>query len=168
METLICWDLHWLPSNRSVEYKILVLVYKALNGTGPENIHELLTVKKSVWDLRSVHNVVSLKAPRTKLVTGGDSSFKKAATCLWNCTPVSLRNTYLNLALTDIYVPSLIPKRCILCSYIRLLTDCVMHWWAALSGIWGHNKCWYYYYSPYWRYQLTSFSARIISSICFT
>ncbi len=56
-------------------------------------IHELLTVQEGIRDLRSVLNVVCLKEPRTKLVTGGDISFEKAAACMWNCTPVSLRNT---------------------------------------------------------------------------
>ncbi len=57
-----------MPITRRVEYKILVLVYKALNGTGPEYIRKLLTVQKVVRDLRSVHNFVYLKEPRTKLV----------------------------------------------------------------------------------------------------
>ncbi len=103
----LCWS--WKPSlekktQTDLEYRnahcpglfqlvIIVLVYKALNGTGPEYICELLTVQEGVRDLRSVHNVVCLKEPRTKLVTGGDRSFEKAAACLWTCTPVSLRNT---------------------------------------------------------------------------
>ncbi len=91
--TPVLKNLYWLPITRCVEYKILVLVYKALNSTGPEYIHELLTVQEAVGDLRSVHNVVCLKEPRTKLVTGGDRKFEKAAACLWNCTPVPLRNT---------------------------------------------------------------------------
>ncbi len=33
-------------------------------------------------------------AHTTQLSTpGGDRGFEKAAVCLWNCTPVSLRNT---------------------------------------------------------------------------
>ncbi len=59
-----------------------MLVYKALNGTGPEYISELLTVQEGIQDLRSVHNVVCFKEPRTKLVIGGDRSFEKAAACL--------------------------------------------------------------------------------------
>ncbi len=52
----------------------------------PEYICELPTVQEGVGDLRSVHNVVCLKEPRTKLVTRGDRSFEKAGACLWNCT----------------------------------------------------------------------------------
>ncbi len=90
--TPVLRDLHWLSISRHVDYKILVLVYKALNGTAPEYMCELLTVLEGVWDLRSVLNVVCLKKPRTKPVTGGDRSFEKAAACLWNCTPVPLNN----------------------------------------------------------------------------
>ncbi len=67
--------------------------YKALNGTYSKYMHELLTVQEGVQNLRSVHNVLCLKEPRTTLVTGGDISFEKAAAYLWNCIPVSLKNT---------------------------------------------------------------------------
>jgi hypothetical protein len=33
--TPILMDLHWLPVTKRVDYKILVLVYKALSGNGP-------------------------------------------------------------------------------------------------------------------------------------
>ncbi len=66
-------------SQAFLENKILLLVYKALNGTGPEYIHELLTVQEGIRDLRSVHNIACLKEPRSKLVTGGDRNVEKAA-----------------------------------------------------------------------------------------
>ncbi len=94
-----------------------MLVYKARNGTAPEYIRELLSVQVGVHDLRSVHNVVCFKEPRTKLVMDGDRSFEKAAACLWNCTPGFLRNTD-SLETFKSGLKSLIPKRCILCSYI--------------------------------------------------
>ena len=91
--TPILRNLHWLPITKCVDYKLLVLVYKALNGTGPEYIHELLTVHESGHEgLRSAQNVITLVEPRTELVTGGDRSFEKAAACLWNAVPVPLRN----------------------------------------------------------------------------
>ncbi len=50
-------------------------------------------MQEGVCDLRSQHNGVCLKEPRTKLVTSGDRSLEKAAACLRNGTPLSLRNT---------------------------------------------------------------------------
>ncbi len=39
--------------------------------------------------------MLCLNKHRTKLVAGGDNSFKKADACLWNSAPVSLRDTDL-------------------------------------------------------------------------
>ena len=91
--TPILRNLHWLPITKLVDYKLLVLVYKALNGTGPEYIRELLIVHESGREgLWSAQNVIILVEPRTELVTGGDRSFEKAATCLWNAVPAPLHN----------------------------------------------------------------------------
>ncbi len=100
------YELHWNTNENA-------LVWQG-HGTGPEYEHELLTVQEDVRDLRPEHNVVCLKEPRTKLVTGGDRSFEKAAACLWNCIPVSLRNTYSLDSFTSglkwyLYVT---PKKC--------------------------------------------------------
>ena len=35
-------QLHWLPVNQRIDYKILLLTYKALNGQAPSYITELL------------------------------------------------------------------------------------------------------------------------------
>ena len=91
--TPILKSLHWLPITRRVDYKLLVLVYNALYGTGPEYIRELLTIYESGREgLRSSLNVTTLVEPRTHLVTGGYRSFEKASACLWNAVPVPLRN----------------------------------------------------------------------------
>ncbi len=82
-----------MPITKHVEYKILLFVYKALEGTGPEYIHELLTVEEGVQDLKSVHNVVCLNELERILSKVVTEVWKKAATCLWNCTHESLKNT---------------------------------------------------------------------------
>ena len=35
-------SLHWLPVCQRIDFKVLLLVYKALNGLGPTYINELL------------------------------------------------------------------------------------------------------------------------------
>ena len=38
--------LHWLPIKARIEFKILSLVYKCLEGTAPEYVRNLLVLKK--------------------------------------------------------------------------------------------------------------------------
>ena len=53
--TPILIALHWLPIKYQVEFKIVLLVYKALNNMAPIYISELLIPKPSCerWTLRS-------------------------------------------------------------------------------------------------------------------
>ena len=38
--------LHWLPISRRIEYKILLITYKALNDAAPSYIRDMLNVFK--------------------------------------------------------------------------------------------------------------------------
>ena len=69
--TPLLMDLHWLPIE--IKYKILLLTYKALHGTAPKYISELLTLSNS--NLRSNANNDFLLAPKSKSVRYGDRTF---------------------------------------------------------------------------------------------
>ncbi len=84
--------LHWLPITSRVEYKLLVLTFKVLNGTGPGYLAELLERYVPLRETRSAMDTFLLKVPRTELVTGGDRAFQKAAPTLWNSLPYQLRS----------------------------------------------------------------------------
>jgi len=45
LHILLCW-LHWLPVRYRVEYKVLMFVFKAINGLAPAYLSELLTIYK--------------------------------------------------------------------------------------------------------------------------
>ena len=90
--TPVLRDLHWLPITRRIEYKILTLTYKALAGTAPKYICDLLKLDRPSRLLRSSSDATRLVNPLTHLKCGGDRSFSKAAPMLWNKLPVSLRN----------------------------------------------------------------------------
>ena len=88
-------DLHWLPVEYRIIYKILLLVYmyKAINGLSPSYISNLLSFCSSSYSLRSCLNKL-LQVTRSKLKSYGDRRFSIAAgPKLWNSTPASLRNT---------------------------------------------------------------------------
>lgn len=89
--TPILIDLHWLPVEYRITYKILLLVYKAINGLSPSYISNLLSFCTSSYSLCSCSNKL-LQVPRSKLKSYGDRRFSIAGPKLWNSIPASLRN----------------------------------------------------------------------------
>ena len=88
--TPILIDLHWLVEYR-ITYKVLLLVYKAINGLSPSYISNLLSFRSSSYSLHSCSNKL-LQVPRSKLKSYGDRRFSIAGPKLWNSIPASLRN----------------------------------------------------------------------------
>lgn len=85
--------LHWLPVEFRIQYKILLLTFKAVHGQSPQYIAELLVpYTPPRKGLRSANQHL-LVAPRTKYVTVGDRSFAKAAPTLWNSLPFTVRSS---------------------------------------------------------------------------
>ena len=91
--TPVLKELHWLPVEQRVEYKILTFVHKALHGQAPVYINSMLHVYTPTRQLCSVHDPCLLQVPRTKTSTCGDRSFVASAPRLWNALPISLRNS---------------------------------------------------------------------------
>ena len=44
--------LHWLPVKARIEFKILLITFKAIHGLAPKYLCELLTFKSSLYNLR--------------------------------------------------------------------------------------------------------------------
>ena len=82
---------HITPRAR-IQFKILLLAFKAIHGLAPSHISSLLCVKcKSSYNLRSNSGIL-LKPPSGKmLVTLGGRAFQAAAPHLWNELPLQLR-----------------------------------------------------------------------------
>ena len=51
--TPLLQELHWLPIEQRIQYKVALLVYKSLNGCGPLYLAELLKHYSPAHDLRS-------------------------------------------------------------------------------------------------------------------
>ena len=88
--TPILFKLHWLPLGYRIHFKILLLVYKCLNGLAPTYLSELLRYTNGPRLLRSSSQNF-LAVPRTRLKTYGDRAFSAAAPRLWNQLPPELR-----------------------------------------------------------------------------
>ena len=90
--TSTLYSLHWLPVKYRIEYKILLLTFKALHDMAPVYIKDLLRFYVPTRkNMRSANNVMSLQVPKAKLVTAGDACFSVAAPKLWNGIPNSLK-----------------------------------------------------------------------------
>ena len=83
-------ELHWLPIDKRIIFKILLLTYKCLNGEGPQYLKDMLVWYRPVRSLRSA-SVLQLQVPRSSLKTYGDRSFGVVAPNLWNSLPAKLR-----------------------------------------------------------------------------
>ena len=89
--TPVLIQLHWLPVHFRILFKVLLLVYKALNGMAPLYITELLSYRTCSRTLRSTDQKL-LAVPKSRLKTYGDRAFSVAAPKLWNELPLDLRS----------------------------------------------------------------------------
>ena len=87
-------QLHWLPIHLRIEFKILLITFKVLQGSAPKYVINLISVlPPSRYDLRRNNKGIILSTPkRFTKVTMGDRSFMAAAPRLWNCLPISIRS----------------------------------------------------------------------------
>ena len=81
--------LHWLPVDKRIIYKVLLITYKCLNGLAPEYLSDLLTLKPS-RGLRS-DNQNLLVEPMANMVTYGDHAYSVAGPRLWKTLPPHIR-----------------------------------------------------------------------------
>ena len=83
-------DLHWLLIRERIEFKLMLLTYKALNGLAPSYLCNLLEPYIPARPLRS-QSKAQLVIPRTKLKTFGSRAFMAAASSMWNSLPCSIK-----------------------------------------------------------------------------
>lgn len=84
--TPVLTNLHWLPVEFRLQYKVLLYTYKATQGSVPPYICNLVEHQQHRRTLRS-NSKVLLSVPKSRTVTYGDRSFRKAAATLWNNLP---------------------------------------------------------------------------------
>ena len=91
----LLYNLHWLPVKFRIDFKILLLTYKAINGLAPFYLQELISLKEACkYKLRSDWDGLLLNPVKFKtLTTLGDRSFAAAAPQLWNLLPYAIRSS---------------------------------------------------------------------------
>ena len=89
--TPVLRELHWLPVDRRIEYKILLYAYKALNGLAPEYLCNMVELYAPDRVLRSASQNL-LVVSRGKHCQYGMRTFAMAAATLWNSLNVRDRS----------------------------------------------------------------------------
>ena len=86
-------ELHWLPVQYRINYKIALLCFKCLNNTAPSYLSDLLNVYVPGRFLRSSSDTTILSKPCTNYKRYGQRSFGYAGPEVWNELPFDIRNT---------------------------------------------------------------------------
>ena len=85
-------QLHWLPVDARVEYKVATLACRYFEGTLPDNLSSLLSAYTPECNLRS-SNLKLLHKHVSKYKTVGNRAFRSQAPRVWNKLPFSLRSS---------------------------------------------------------------------------
>ena len=84
--THILKSLHWLPVSFRIDFKILLLVFKSVNGNAPAYISAMLPEYVPCRALRSSSTGL-LEVPETNTKKYGEAAFSYYAPTLWNSLP---------------------------------------------------------------------------------
>ena len=93
--TSLLMELHWLPIELGIEFKIILIVFKIFKGLAPSYLSSLITRKpESRYNLRNSSDKTLLSYPSFKSkATIGDRAFIFAAPKLWNNLPRDIRES---------------------------------------------------------------------------
>jgi len=80
--------LHWLPVNKRIVFKVLMLVFKCLNNQAPHLVSSLLSINNSSREAGP--NILSIRN-LYPLTNYGKRAFVYYAPRLWNGIPSDLR-----------------------------------------------------------------------------
>lgn len=88
--TPVLRQLHWLPINQRIVFKVLLITLKIINGYAPSYLSSLL---ESYKPKRALHSATKrlLIVPKSSTTTYGDRAFSIAAPKLWNNRPDSIK-----------------------------------------------------------------------------
>lgn len=83
-------ELHWLPIQQRISFKILCLTFKAKTGLGPLYLQDRIVDYTPLRNLRS-SSAHLLEIPTARLKSRGEQCFSWQGPKLWNALPERLR-----------------------------------------------------------------------------
>ena len=90
--TPILQDLHWLPVEQRIEFKINLITFKIMNGLSPDYLCDLIQPYIPSRSLRSSSANLLMRSS-FNLKSYGKRAFSFAAPFLWNALPDNIRLT---------------------------------------------------------------------------
>ena len=78
-------ELHWLPIGYRIKFKVLLLVYKCLNGMGPDYLC-------SMFKFANFNHFIYLIEPRV-MSHYGERCFQRVGPKLWNELPLEIKSS---------------------------------------------------------------------------
>ena len=90
--TPVLATLHWLPVKHRIVFKVLLFVFKSLNGLAPSYLSELLEPYVPPRALRSANKNLLVELVGVNKTTRGARAFAAAAPILWNNLPFPIRS----------------------------------------------------------------------------
>ena len=88
--TPVLVSLHWLPVEKRIKFKILVIVYKCIHGLAPAYLSELITDYRPSRSLRSCDQRLA-NIPFTRSALASERAFSVVGPRLWNDLPSTVR-----------------------------------------------------------------------------
>ena len=95
-------DLYWLPIRARINFKVLLLTFKALHGLEPQYLQSLISVKTSCYNLRGSNTLLLAVTSVKYKATLGDQAFSVAAIFLFTLNR-DFTNTFANYLSISIY-----------------------------------------------------------------
>ena len=86
-------DLHWLPIEQRIDFKILCLVYKATNGLAPALSHLFKNKSFNRETRASQTGIKDLIIPRHKKSTFAARSISVYGPTIWNNLPLNIKSS---------------------------------------------------------------------------
>ena len=87
-EHMHCHQLHWLPVEQRITYKLAVLTFRTRQQSSPKYLHELLVTRSCTRTLRSANRLL-LEIPRTHTAFAS-RSFRVAEPTIWDSLPTDV------------------------------------------------------------------------------
>ena len=83
-------QLHWLPIQTRIDYKLATLAFRHFDGSLPQYLSSRLDIYQPSRSLRSSNDRL-LRVPRWKLKSFGYRSFSYQGPVVWNSLPTDLK-----------------------------------------------------------------------------
>jgi hypothetical protein len=87
-------DLHWLPIEQRIVYKVLLITFKVLQDQAPSYLKDLINRYQPIRSLRSSSQNLLSVPPKCNTMSYGERAFCNAAPVLWNKLPAHVRSAH--------------------------------------------------------------------------